>query len=135
MKFDIDKAQLTDPYVEINVLIKSRDFKQLTPVLTNGKFFSRHLECSLPIFLHYSFPGTNEGYKLVSTSESYFKVLELDRTSNDWNTVTKEYNVTVENKTWLITSTSDHIKPITLTNIDPSFTVDMGFNMPDLLKY
>jgi len=131
---DIDKSQLIDPYIEINVLIKSRNFIQLTPLLTDGKFFSRYLECSLPAFLLYSFPGTNEGYELVSTSESHYKVLELNRSSDDWDMVTREYNVTVENKSWTITQKSDNIKPIELTGIDPSFTIDMGFNMVDILK-
>jgi hypothetical protein len=131
---DIEHSQLTDSYIDIDILIKSRDFITLDPVLTDGKYFSRSLKSSLPSFLLYSFPGVEDGYKLVSTSESYFKVLELDRESKDWDSVTKEHSVVVNNKSWLINQDNGHIKPIELNGIDPTFHIDMGFNMIDILK-
>jgi hypothetical protein len=131
---DIEHSQLTDSYIDIDILIKSRDFITLDPILTDGKYFSRSLKSSLPSFLLYSFPGVEDGYKLVSTSESYFKVLELDRESKDWDSVTKEHSVVVNNKSWLINQDNGHIKPIELNGIDPTFHIDMGFNMIDILK-
>ncbi len=131
---DIDKSQLTGSYLEINVLVKSRDFIFLTPSLTDGNYFSRYLRCSLPSFLLYSFPGANEGYKLVTTSESYFKILELDRKSMDWDLVAREINVIVNNKTWTINTNTNKIKPIEFTGFAPSFDIDMGFNLIDILR-
>jgi hypothetical protein len=131
---DIDNSQLSGSYIDIDILIKSRDFVTLNPILTDGKYFSRSLKCSLPSFLLYSFPGVEDGYKLVSTSESNFRVLELNRESTDWDSVTKEHSIIVNNKSWMIIQDVDHIKPIELNGIDPSFHIDMGFNMIDILK-
>ena len=134
VSIDLDESQLTGQFFDIKIFVKSHDFMRITPILTDGEYFTRQIEFSMPVFLHYSYPDPSEGYNLVSTSESWFKVLQLKRRSLDYDEVTKEIGITVINKSWTITQNSNQIKAIEFTGYDTSFNIDMGFKMIDILK-
>lgn len=135
VSIDLDESQLIGDFFDIKLFVKSRNFMHIEPILTDGEYFSRQVEFSIPAFLHYSFPEASEGYKLVSTSESSFKVLELNRGSRNYDDVTKEIGIPVLNKSWVITPNYSPIKSFEFSGYDTSFKIDMGFKMIDILKY
>ncbi|MBW6498178.1 MAG: hypothetical protein K0B09_07310 [Bacteroidales bacterium] len=130
----LDKDQLTDnSFTEINIQIKSRDFKKIIPSISNKSFFDKSLTLSYPAIFNYEIPTSNE-FNLVSNSISTFELLHFRRDPGPGNGNIDKVIVDSKIYEWKLNQENQLNIEFDLWELNIPPLSDIGIGLTDIVK-